>query len=110
MKNTLTYKNLTALIQFSAEDHLFVGRLIGVEDVVGFHAETVADLESAFQEAVDDYLESCRQLGRPPLKSASGNLMLRVPPEIHAEALIAAQAAGKSLNQWAEGVLSQALR
>ena len=36
MKNTLTYKNLTALIQFSAEDHLFVGRLIGIEDVVGF--------------------------------------------------------------------------
>ncbi len=110
MKNTLTYKNLTALIQFSAEDHLFVGRLIGIEDVVGFHAGTVANLESAFEEAVDDYLDSCRQLGRPPLKAASGDLMLPVPPKIHAEALRAAQAAGKSLNQWAAEALSQTMR
>lgn len=109
MKNTMTYRNLTAHIQFSAEDNLFVGRLIGVEDIVGFHADTVADLRAAFEEAVDDYLETCRRLDRPHLKPASGNLMLRVPPEVHASALAAAQAAGKSLNQWAAEVLEKAV-
>lgn len=108
MKNTMTYKNLIAHIQFSAEENLFVGRLIGVEDIVGFHADTVADLRAAFEEAVDDYLETCRRLDRPPLKPASGNLMLRVPPEVHASAL-AAQAAGKSLKQWAAEVLEKAV-
>lgn len=110
MKNTMTYKNLTAHIQFSAEDNLFVGRLIGIEDIVGFHADTVADLRAAFEEAVDDYLETCHRLDRLPLKLASGNLMLRVPPGVHASALAAAQAAGKSLNQWAAEVLENAVR
>ena len=86
-----------------------MGRLIGVEEIVGFHADTVADLRAAFEEAVDDYLETCRRLDRPPLKPASGNLMLQMPPEVHTSALAAAQAAGKSLNQWAAEVLEKAV-
>ena len=58
MKDTMPYRNLTACIQFSAEDNLFVGRLIGIEDMVGFHADTVADLRTAFEGAVDDYLKT----------------------------------------------------
>lgn len=110
MNNTMTHKGLTARVEFSAEDGLFVGRLIGVEDVVGFHADTVDGLREAFEEAVGDYLETCRKLGRGPLKKASGQLMLRVPAEVHAAALRAAEAAGKSLNQWAAEVFSRATR
>lgn len=108
MNNTMTYKGLTGRVEFSAEDGLLVGRLVGVEDVVGFHAETVAELRAAFEEAVDDYLETCRKLGRGPLKKASGQMMLRVPAEVHAAALRAAEGAGKSLNQWAAEVFSRA--
>ena len=35
-------------------------------------------------------------------------MMLRVAPEVHSAALIAAQASGVSLNQWAAGVLQAA--
>jgi predicted HicB family RNase H-like nuclease len=110
MNNTMTYKGLTARVEFSADDSLFVGRLIGVEDVVGFHANTVEGLRAAFEEAVDDYLATCERLGRGPLKSASGQMMLRVPTEVHAAALRAAEGAGKSLNQWAAEVFSKAAR
>ena len=51
--------------------------------MIGFHADTVADLRMAFEEAIDDYLETCAKLEQLPNKPFSGKLMLRVPPEVH---------------------------
>lgn len=104
----MTYKGYTSRIDFDDRDDLLVGRLLGIQDVVSFHADSVAQLRDAFHEAVDDYLQTCKKIGKPPQKPASGKLMLRVPPEVHGSALIAAQAAGKSLNQWAAEVLATA--
>jgi predicted HicB family RNase H-like nuclease len=70
----------------------------------------VPGLHAAFEEAVDDYLETCAKVGKPPQKPASGKMMLRVPPEVHRAALVAAQAAGTSLNQWAAQALQQSAR
>jgi predicted HicB family RNase H-like nuclease len=106
--NTMTYKGYTARVEFDERDAIFAGRLLGITDVIGFHGETVAELTAAFHEAVEDYLELCAKIGKPPLKPASGNLMLRVPPEVHLQALIAAQTAGQSLNQWATRALIRA--
>ncbi len=108
--NTMSYKGQIARIEFSEADGLFLGRLLGINDVVGFHADNVPGLHAAFEEAVDDYLETCAKVGKPPQKPASGKMMLRVPPEVHRAALVAAQAAGTSLNQWAAQVLQQSAR
>lgn len=108
MSSTMTYKGQTARIEFDARDNLLVGRLVGIADVVGFHADNVAELRAAFEEAVDDYLDTCARIGKAPQQPASGRLMLRVPPEVHGAALVAAQAAGTSLNQWAARVLAEA--
>lgn len=84
------------------------GRVLGLRAVISFHGETVAELRSEFEVAVDEFLRDCKEQGIRPEKPSSGKLMLRVPPEIHGAALIAAQAAGKSLNQWATEVLESA--
>lgn len=104
----MTYKGQTARVEFDARDNILVGRLIGIGDIVSFHADSVAELRAAFEEAVDDYLETCARIGKAPQQPASGKLMLRVPPEVHGAALVAAQAAGTSLNQWAAKVLAEA--
>lgn len=106
--NTMTYKGQIACILFDNRDDIFVGRLVGITDVVSFHGESVAELKAAFHQAVDDYIAACEKLGQTPNKPASGKLMLRVPPAVHSAALTAAQAAGTSLNQWATRVLSEA--
>lgn len=97
----MTYKGYAARVEYSEEDACFVGHLTGISDVVGFHGETVAELRHSFEEAVEDYLETCKRLGQEAQRPYSGKLMLRVPPELHARAAVAAQIAGKSLNQWA---------
>lgn len=106
--NTMTCKGFTARIEFDERGAIFVGRLLGVSDMVSFHGEAVNELRGAFEEAVDDYIETCRKIGKKPEKPVSGNMMLRVPPEVHLGALTVAEAHGQSLNQWAAEVLREA--
>jgi predicted HicB family RNase H-like nuclease len=106
--SVMTYRGYAARIEFDAEDEIFTGRIAGIRDVVGFHAETVAGLKRAFHEAVDDYVATCAKLNRSPQKPYSGNLMLRVDPDVHSRAARAAELAGKSLNQWSEEALAEA--
>ena len=108
MTGTMTFKGYAARIEYSDEDAAFVGRIAGISDGVGFHADTVEGLRAAFHEAVDDYLETCSRIGKEPQKSHSGQVMFRVSPDVHRRAALAAELAGKSLNQWAEDVLDRA--
>ena len=106
--NTMNYKGYTARIEYDERDNLLVGRILGIRSIIGFHGETIAELRTEFEVAVNDYLSDCKERGINPEKPASGKLLLRVPPEVHGRALVAAQAAGKSLNQWAIEVLQHA--
>jgi predicted HicB family RNase H-like nuclease len=63
---------------------------------------------AAFHEAVEDYIETCAKVGKDPQKAYSGKMMFRVDPEVHRKAALAAELAGKSLNQWAEEALEKA--
>lgn len=96
----MKHKGYIANIEFDNEDRIFVGRLLGIEDVVTFHGESVSELEAAFHDAVEHYLEVCEQTGRPAQKPYSGRFALRMPPELHAQVAAKAATAGKSLNQW----------
>jgi predicted HicB family RNase H-like nuclease len=107
--SAMYYKGFYARIEFDDDDGIFVGHIAGINDVVGFHADNVEDLRAAFQEAVDDYVAACRKIGKPAEKSFSGNMMFRVDPALHARAALAAELAGKSLNQWGEETLAEAI-
>lgn len=106
--NVMTYKGYAARVEYDDQDGLFLGTLAGLRDGAGFHADTVADLRAAFREAVDDYVETCRKLGKTPETPFSGQILVRVDPEVHAKAAAAAQLAGKSLAEWTEETLRKA--
>lgn len=108
--NTMSYKGYTARVEYDERDNIFVGRILGIRSIISFHGVTVAELRTEFEHAVKDYLAECKKEGVHPEKPASGKLLLRVPPEVHGRALVAAQAAGKSLNQWATEVLQHAVQ
>ena len=104
----MKYKNYAARVEYDQEDRIFVGRVAGIQDIVSFHGKTVDELEQAFHESVDHYLEVSERTGRPAQKPYSGNLMLRIAPELHAAVATVAQLQGKSINQWASEILSKA--
>ena len=106
--NTMSFKGYTARVEFDERDSIFVGRVLGIRDIISLEGTTVAELRAEFEAAINDFLKECAERGVSPEKPASGKLMLRVPPEVHAAAAVAAQASGKSLNQWAAEALREA--
>ncbi len=108
----MTYKGYTARIEFDEADGIFWGKVLGLpaNTSITFEGKTVAQLTQDFHNAVDFYIADCAKVGKEALKPASGKLMLRVAPEVHSAALIAAQAHGVSLNQWASKALMEAAR
>jgi predicted HicB family RNase H-like nuclease len=107
--NTMTHKGYAARVEYSEEDGCLVGHVVGIRDIIGFHGESVAELRAAFEEAVDDYLETCAKLGRQANHPYSGQFRLRLPPELHARAAMVAETKGKSLNAWVADAIVRSL-
>ena len=68
---TLSYKGYQGSSECSVEDGCLFGRILFVRDVVTYEGNTVAELEAAFREAVDDYLATCAKIGKNPQKMPS---------------------------------------
>ncbi|MFH1743412.1 MAG: type II toxin-antitoxin system HicB family antitoxin [bacterium] len=98
----MEYKGYTGEVEYDDGAKIFHGRVIGIKGVITFEGESVAGLEQAFRESVEDYLEFCSELGQEPEKPFSGKFTVRIPPELHRRVSAAAQACGKSLNAWLE--------
>ena len=100
MNDILEYKGYYATVHFNAEDEVFHGKIIGINDHVSFEGTTVTDLKAAFHEAVDDYLETCKELGKEPEKTYKGSFNVRIPSELHREAARVAAMKNMSLNDF----------
>lgn len=109
MLNTMKYRGYTARIDFVSNESIFVGRLLGMVEALEFHGASVEELRRDFEFAVDHYLAECARMGKTPAKPASGKLLLRLPAEVHAAAIVIAAAQGKSLNQWVADTLAAAV-
>ena len=107
--NMMSYKGYAARIEYSEDDECFVGHISGISDIVGFHGDSVSELRDAFEEAVDDYLETCKALKRQPQQPYTGKIELRIPPDVHAGIAVAAEISGKTIDEWAEDALTHAL-
>ena len=103
----MNYKGYTATISFDDEAELFTGQLAGIRDCILFQSDNAAGLRQAFQEAVDDYLQCCAEIGKTPQRPFSGRIMLRVSSSVHEMASSAAARAGQSLNKWAEAAFME---
>ena len=98
MSSHFEYKGYIGSAEVSIEDQLLVGKLLFIRDTITYVAATASELETAFEEAVDDYLETCKELGDAPDVPCKGSFNVRVGPEIHMEVAIAARRKGVGLN------------
>lgn len=108
MQNTMTIDGHQAVITFNPEIQMFRGEFLGLNGGADFYAKDVKGLQREGKISLKVFLDACAEDGVEPRKSFSGKFSLRVDPEIHEAAAIAAAANGKSLNQWAEEVLRKA--
>ena len=96
----MTYKGYFGKVEFDDEAMLFHGEIIGIRDVVTFQGKTVDEIQKAFHDSVEDYLDFCRERNEEPDKPFSGKFVVRVSPEIHRKLFMSAKKAGQSINAW----------
>ncbi len=96
--NMFEYKGYLGTVEYSAADKCLHGKLAFIRDLVNYESNTVEGLETEFKSAVDDYLESCKALGREPNIPFKGSFNVRTSPKLHRTLAIAA--ADTSLNAY----------
>lgn len=109
MNNTMEYKGYVGSVEFSEEDALFFGKVLGVRALISYEGENARDLVEDFHSAVDDYLELCAAEGVEPEKAYKGSFNVRISPELHQKAAIAAMAKQISLNRFVEESIVRAV-
>lgn len=107
---TLNYKGFIGSIEVSLEDNCLYGKLIYVNDLVTYEAKTVKQLEVEFRKAVDDYLVSCHELKREPMKPFKGSLNVRIGPDLHKLAALRAAIQCITINEYIKLAIKKQLR
>ncbi|MCL2802247.1 MAG: type II toxin-antitoxin system HicB family antitoxin [Treponema sp.] len=105
MKNSLSYKGFYGSVEFSDEDNIFFGRIIGINDHITYEGDSVKSLRKDFNAAVDEYINVCAELGKEPEKPYKGSFNVRIEPVLHRQLVIYSTSHGKSLNS----VVSEAI-
>ena len=131
MSSMLKYRGYYGSIEVSTEDNCLFGKLQFIRALVNYEGETVAELEkafqeeleksaskesplqknleNAFQEAVDDYLNTCEDQNIKPEIPCKGSFNVRVGHDLHLAASVAARRQSISLNDLTRNALSEYL-
>ncbi len=103
----MKHKGYIGTVAYDADAKILYGEVVGLRDVITFQGTSVKEIEKAFHESVDDYLDFCKQRNETPEKPCSGQFVLRLPQELHRQLAAAAQARGISLNSLVKHVLQE---
>lgn len=109
MSNTMEYKGYVGSVEFSEEDELFFGKVMGIRALISYEGENARELVEDFHGAVEDYLALCAAEGVEPEKAYKGSFNIRISPELHKQAVITATARQMSLNSFVESSIKQAV-
>ncbi len=110
MSSVIEYNDYIGSVEYSHEDRCFFGKIEMIDDLVTFEATTVDELEINFKNVVDEYIETCKQLGREPQKAYKGVFNVRIEPSLHKKIYKEALSAGMSLNAFINKVLDSSVQ
>lgn len=109
MKNTMQYKGYIGSVEFSEEDGIFFGKVLGIRSLISYDGKNAQELVGDFHGAVDDYIAMCVAEGITPEKAYKGSFNVRIPAEMYKQAAICALQNNISLNKFVEQALQRFL-
>lgn len=110
MSDLLSYKNYNGTVEFSKEDNCLFGKVIGIKSLISYEGASVKELEQDFHNAVDEYLEDCKERNIEPEQPYKGTFNVRISPELHRTIAIYAMEHGKSLNAAVEEAIDNMVK
>lgn len=109
MKNTVKYKGYVGSIEFSEEDGVFFGKVLGIKSLISYEGENAKELLNDFHNAVEDYLNACSEKGIKPEVAYKGSFNVRISPELHEKVAVKALSESISLNKYVETALQKSI-
>ena len=103
----MSYKGYIGDVEYDHEAKIFHGRVIGVKDIVTFQGKSAKEIEKAFRESIDDYLDFCKKRGEKPDKPFSGKILLRTQPDLHRKLALIAERKRISMNKALEEAIER---
>ena len=107
MSSVMEYNGYRAKVEYDSDDGIFVGEVLGINDMVGFHGASVKELKASFENTIENYVDACRQIGKKPEKEFKGTFNIRISPEAHRGAVEEAAAYGVTLNQFVADAIDE---
>lgn len=105
----LQYKGYLGAVDCDLEENCLYGKILHINDLVTYEAETPAGIKTAFEESVDDYLATCAEVGKDPDKSFKGTFNVRMAPELHKAAAVEAALQETTLNDFVSQAVAEKL-
>jgi predicted HicB family RNase H-like nuclease len=105
----MEYKGYVGSVEFSENDGVFFGKVMGIRALISYEGTTAKELVDDFHDAVDDYLSLCETEGIEPEKAYKGSFNVRISPELHKQCAIYAISHQQTLNSFVENSLKNAL-
>jgi predicted HicB family RNase H-like nuclease len=96
----LKYKGYIGYVIYDDQARIFHGEVAGLKAVITFQGITVDEIEQAFKDSIDDYIDWCQERGKEPEKSNSGKFNLRMPPDLYVKVVAHAAQEGLSINSY----------
>jgi predicted HicB family RNase H-like nuclease len=109
VKDTMEYNGYFGSVHYNDDDKVFYGKLEFIRALISYEGTDVVSLRAAFEEAVDDYLEFCKETDKQPEKPFKGSFNLRLDPELHKRLVSHAMNEGKTLNTFVKDLLQRAV-
>jgi len=107
--NYLHYKDYVGNVEFSEEDGVFHGKVVGLKSLISFEGNSVSAIIKDFHNAIDEYLDFCAETGKQPEKPFKGSFNVRIGADLHRKAALAASARKISLNTLVEDAIRQTI-
>ena len=107
MKDMMKYKDYYGSVRYSDDDRILYGRVEFIRALVSYEGADVDSLHKAFEEAVDDYLQTCREHGQAPEQPFKGSFNVRVGSNLHQRIALEAREKGVTLNKYIVDLLEK---
>ena len=110
MASLMEYQGYHGKIEYSTEERKFFGKVVDIDGTIVFEGSSVSELEYSFRNAVDRYLDWCREIGKKPVREYKGSFNVRISPELHRDAALTAAENNSTLNQFVAQAIKEKLQ
>jgi predicted HicB family RNase H-like nuclease len=107
MKDMMHYKDYYGSVHFDDDELIFHGKVEFIRALVNYEATNAKGLRKAFEEAVDDYINLCKEQETEPETPFKGSLNVRLGSDLHRKVAIVAARNHTSVNKFITDTLSK---